>query len=110
MIRVLRTMSHDRRRKKRRFSAFVLLGCLTTTIYFAHHAMYGRFGIENNRSLSARSRVLADKLSVLKATRDGYKRDVALLNGAPHPDIVEEAARRVLGYSYPQVRILTMTR
>jgi cell division protein FtsB len=102
-------MNQDRRSKNHRFSAFVLLGCLTISAYFAHHAMYGRFGIENNRSLSARAQVLVDKLSALEAEHALYKRDVSLLSGAPHPDIIEEASRRVLGYAYPQTRLLTMT-
>ena len=99
-------MFHDRRSKNRRFSALVLLGCLTLTVYFAHHAMYGRFGIETNRSLSARAQVLADKLAVLERQRAGLARDVALLRGGPHPDMVEEAARRVLGYAYPRSRLV----
>lgn len=110
MMIVLRISNDDRRAKSRRFAAFVLLGCLTLTAYFAHHAMYGRFGIENNRNLSARAHVLADKLSVLKAERAALDRDISLLSGAPHPDMVEEAARRVLGYAYPQTRLLTLTR
>ena len=101
-------MTHDRRSKKHRFSAFVLLGCLTITVYFAHHAMYGRFGIENNRSLSARAQVLADKLLALQAEHAIYKRDVSLLSGVPHPGIIEEASRRVLGYAYPRSRLLIM--
>jgi cell division protein FtsB len=102
-------MVQDHRSKKHRFSAFVLLGCLTISAYFAHHAMYGRFGIENNRSLSARAQVLAGKLSALKAEHAVYRRDVSLLTGAPHPDMIEEASRRVLGYAYPQARLLTIT-
>lgn len=80
------------------------------TLYFAHHAMYGRFGVEKNRNLSARAQVLADRLSVLRATHAAYTRDVALLRGAPHPDIVEESARRVLGWAYPRDRLLVLTR
>ena len=68
--------------------------------------MYGRFGIENNRSLSARAQVLADRLMALKVERDAYARDVALLRGAPHPDLVEEAARHVLGFAYPDSTLI----
>lgn len=110
MLIVLRTMTHDRRTKTRRFAAFVLLGCLALTVYFAHHAMYGRFGIENNRNLSARALVLADRLSVLRRERAALERDIALLSGAPHPDMIEEAARRVLGYAHPNTKILPLTR
>lgn len=103
-------MTNDRRSKNHRFAAFVLLGCLTLTVYFAHHAMYGRFGIENNHSLSARSKVLAGKLAVLHQERASLERDVSLLSDAPHPDMIEEAARRVLGYAYPHTKLLTLTR
>ncbi|MFT5507884.1 MAG: cell division protein FtsB [Hyphomicrobiaceae bacterium] len=110
MILVLRNKSHGRRSKSHRFSAFVLLSCLTLTIYFAHHAMYGRFGIENNRSLSARAQVLTDRLAALKAERDTYARDIGLLSGRPHPDMIEEAARRVLGYAYPNTKLIQIRR
>ena len=106
MASVLRHKIHDRRSKNRRFSALVLLGCLTLTVYFAHHAMYGRYGIDNHRSLSARAQVLTDRLTALKVERDAFARDVALLRDAPHPDIVEEAARRVLGYAYPRSKLV----
>ena len=72
--------------------------------------MYGRFGIETNHRLSAHTKVLADKLAVLKAQHATFARDIALLQSPPHPDMVEEAARRVLGYAYPQSRIIRMTR
>ena len=110
MIQVLRSKSHDRRSKNHRFSAFVLLSCLTLTIYFAHHAMYGRFGIENNRSLSARAQVLTDRLAALKAKRASYTRDIGLLADPPHPDMIEEAARRVLGYAYPNTLLIQIKR
>ena len=81
---------------------------MALAIYFAHHAMYGRYGIENNRSLSARADALADRLTALKAKRDAYARDVALLKDAPHPDMVEEAARRVLGFAYPNSMLIPL--
>jgi cell division protein FtsB len=106
----LRIKSHDRRSKNHRFSALVLLSCLTLTIYFAHHAMYGRFGIENNRNLSARTQVLTGRLAALKAERDSYARDIGLLSDPPHPDMIEEAARHVLGYAYPNTKLIQVKR
>lgn len=108
MKQVLRRQSHDRRSKNRRVSVLVLLCCLTLTIYFAHHGMYGRFGIENNRSLSARSQVLTDRLAALRAKRDRYRRDIGLLATPAHPDMIEEAARRVLGFAYPRAKIIQL--
>ncbi|MBU2533986.1 MAG: septum formation initiator family protein [Alphaproteobacteria bacterium] len=87
-----------------------MLSCLTLTVYFAHHAMYGRFGLENNRHLTARARVLAEERAALEAERARYTRDIALLSGAPHPDVIEEAARRILGYADPRARIVTLTK
>ena len=83
---------------------------MALTIYFAHHAMYGRFGLEQNRSLSATSKALAGRLATLEAEHAALKRDVGLLRGPPHPDMIEEASRRLLGYAKPQTRILTLTR
>lgn len=105
---VLRRQFHDRRSKNRRVSVLVLLGCLTLTIYFAHHGMYGRFGIENYRSLSARSQVLTDRLATLRAERDRYRRDIGLLATPAHPDMIEESARRVLGFVYPKSKIIQL--
>jgi len=103
-------MPHDHRSKRRRSTALVLLGCLTLTIYFAHHAMYGRYGIENNRILSARAKALAGRLAALEVDRNTLRRDIGLLSGAPHPDMVEEAARRVLGYAYPHTKLIQTKR
>ena len=102
-------MSQVRHTKRRRWSAIVLICCLTLTMYFAHHAMYGRYGIESNSRLSAHTQELADKLAALKTERAHFDRDIALLRFPPHPDMIEEAARRVLGYAYPQSRIVTMS-
>lgn len=110
MSSVVRISSHSRHPRKRRFSALVTLCCLALTGYFAHHAMYGRFGLEQNRSLSASSKALAGRLADLKVENAELARDVELLRGKPHPDMIEEASRRLLGYGYPDTRILTMTR
>ena len=87
-----------------------MLCCATLTVYFAHHAMYGRYGIERNRSLSADATALAGKLDILRSERSNLERDIGLLSGAPHPDMVEEAARRVLGFAYPQANIVNLKR
>lgn len=103
-------MPQDHRSKNRRSTALVLLGCLTLTVYFAHHAMYGRYGIENNRILSARAKALADRVATLEAAHSDLRRDIDLLSGAPHPDMIEEAARRVLGYAYPDTKLIQINR
>ncbi|MGI9476167.1 MAG: FtsB family cell division protein [Hyphomicrobiaceae bacterium] len=103
-------MPHDYRSKSRRSTALVLLGCLALTVYFAHHAMYGRYGIENNRILSARAKALAGRVAALQAEHNALRRDVNLLSDAPHPDMIEEGARRVLGYAYPQTKLIPLKR
>ena len=54
-----------------------------------------------------RSSVLEFEINSLEAVRSHLARDVALLSPEmPAPDLVEEIARDVLGFSYPADRIL----
>ncbi len=49
-----------------------------------------------------RSNVLEFEIKSLEAVRSHLARDVALLTpDQPAPDMIEEAARDVLGFSYP---------
>lgn len=85
----------------------VLLCCLTATGYFAHHAIHGRHGFEARARLIERSNVLEFEIKSLDAVRSHLARDVALLApDQPAPDMVEEVARDVLGFSYPGDSIL----
>lgn len=80
------------------------------TAYFAHHALYGRHGVESNRAHLARALTLAAEVARLEAERRDLVRDVDLLRDDPHPDIVAEAARRILGYTDPDAIILSRKR
>jgi cell division protein FtsB len=97
---VLRQPNHDRRSRPRQ--ATVLLLCLGLTAYFAHHAIYGRHGLETRSRLIERSALLEFEIKSLEAVRAKLERDVALLSPEkPDPDIVEEIAREVLGFVHP---------
>jgi len=97
---VLRQPNHERRLRIRQ--ATVSLLCLGLTAYFAHHAIYGRHGLEARSRLIERSALLEFEIKGLEAVRAKLERDVALLSpDKPDPDIVEEIAREVLGFAYP---------
>jgi cell division protein FtsB len=67
--------------------------------YFGHHAVHGRHGLEARTRLLERSELLRFAAQSLEAQRQKLQRDVALLTPAkPHPDLVEELARDVLGF------------
>ena len=86
---------------------FVLLCCLSASGYFAFHARYGRHGFEARNKLIERSSVLEFEIKSLEAVRSHLARDVALLSfDQPAPDLVEEIAREVLGFSYPSDKIM----
>jgi cell division protein FtsB len=97
---VLRQPNHERRLRIRQ--ATVLLLCLGLTAYFAHHAIYGRHGLEARSRLIERSALLEFEIKSLEAVRAKLERDVALLSpDKPDPDMVEEIAREVLGFAHP---------
>jgi cell division protein FtsB len=80
----------------------VLLLCLGLTAYFAHHAIYGRHGLETRSKLIERSALLEFEIRSLEAVRAKLERDVKLLSpDKPDPDLVEEIAREVLGFVHP---------
>ncbi len=87
--------------------AFVPLLCLALSAYFAAYAVNGRHGLAARSKLEDRAAALAFERETLEAARARLARDVALLGpGAPDPDLVEEIARDVLGFAYPEDRIL----
>ncbi len=85
-----------------------MLTCLGLTCTFAYHAVYGRHGLETRSRLISRSAGLEFEIRGLEAVRFRLKRDVALLSAEPpDADLVEEIARDVLGFVYPQDRIFS---
>jgi cell division protein FtsB len=102
---VLRQPNHDQR--LRPWQPPVLLVCLGLSAYFAYHAINGRHGLEVRKQLAERSSVLEFEVRSLEAVRARLERDVALLSpDLPNPDIVEEIARDVLGFTHPSDRVL----
>jgi cell division protein FtsB len=88
--------------------ATVLLLCLGLTAYFAHHAIYGRHGLEARSRLIERSALLEFEIKSLEAVRAKLVHDVVLLTpDKPDKDLVEEAAREVLGFAHPDDFIVT---
>ena|SRR5512134_2199988 len=103
---IVRRHIHRNRRSRLRQSLVVLV-CFGLTAYFAHHAFYGRHGFEARQNLIERSSILEFEVRSLAAVRARLERDVALLSPElPHPDLVEEIARDVLGYAHPDDRIV----
>jgi cell division protein FtsB len=94
---VLRQPNNSRRSKLRQ--SVVVVFCLGLMAYFGHHAVHGRHGLEARTRLIERSSLLAFEARSLEAVRAKLERDVALLSPSkPHPDLIEEVARDVLGF------------
>lgn len=97
----------ERQMRLIRQRAIVLLIAVAATAYFAHHAIYGRYGLEARRALAERTIIARGKLAGLEAVRADLARDVALLAAdPPHPDLAEELARATLGFARPADRVL----
>jgi cell division protein FtsB len=104
---VLRCTAPDRRMRRSRQHFLVLLGCLTLSAYFIHHAITGKHGFEARSRLIERSRVLEREIAGLETVQAVLQRDVGLLRpDPPHPDMVEEIATGVLGMARPGDRIV----
>ncbi|MGQ0672094.1 MAG: FtsB family cell division protein [Hyphomicrobium sp.] len=87
----------------------VLLFCLGLTAHFAYHAIYGRHGLVARNALLERISLLEFETRSTEAVRAKLGRDVALLSPElPHPDVVEELAREMLGFAHPDERIVTL--
>lgn len=86
---------------------FVPLLCLALAAYFATYAVYGRHGLLARSKLHDRAAAVAFERETHEASRARLARDVALLApDAPDADLVEEIARDVLGFAFPDDRVL----
>lgn len=78
----------------------VVLTCVGLSAYFAFHVRHGRHGLEAHTRLIERSTLLEFEIRSLQAVSSRLRQDVVLLGSEPpHPDIVDEIARDVLGYA-----------
>jgi len=95
------------KRRPRALRLLLLAAALFVTAYFAHHAVYGRYGLSAHGELTQEARSLGAQLAALQAHRDRLATDVKNLQDPPHPDLIEEGARRILGYEKPASLRLT---
>jgi cell division protein FtsB len=91
-----------RTRWQRFFQALVLhLGAIALIGYFAFHGYHGNHGIMAQRALEEEIRVLTAEREALKVERTGLERRNGLLAAdSLDPDMIEELARRDLGYGF----------
>ena len=86
--------------------SLVLLGCAAFSLTFSYHAIYGKHGLEAARRLAASSAELDRQIASLETVQAEYQLHIRLLGDRPHPDLVEEIARRDLGFAYPDEIVL----
>ncbi|HXF54110.1 MAG TPA: septum formation initiator family protein [Hyphomicrobiaceae bacterium] len=80
----------------------MLLGCVAASAYFVHYTINGTHGLVARSRLSDRSIVLKREIASLEAVRRRLRHDVDLIGAdPPHPDLVEELARQMLGFARP---------
>ena len=80
----------------------VLLGCVALSYYFIHNAIEGKYGLKAQTRLIERSAELSGEIASLEAVQAQLQHHVNLLSAKPPArDLVEEIARRDLGYAYP---------
>lgn len=98
---MVRFLLLDRRMRKSLRPFLVLLGCVALSFYFVHNAIKGRYGLEAQTLLIERSVELNSEIRSLEAVQAKLQRHVDLLVAEPPSrDLVEEIARRDLGYAY----------
>lgn len=83
------------------FGAALIVG------YFAFHAYYGNYGLIAKRAFGEEIAGLTSDLDTLKAERADWEHRVGLLKpDRLDPDLLEELARRNLGYAHPKDLVL----
>ena len=97
-----------RSRAPRLFKAAVPpLLALGLTGYFVFHAFHGDHGVLARMRLERQVESLAKELELVRGEREAIEKRVALLRPQSlDPDMLEERARRTLGYAHPNDVIL----
>lgn len=91
----------DLKRRAQKYALQSLLMCLV--LYFLFHLMQGGRGLMTLRSLENKIQESSGRLETLKAAHDKLAQKVELMKpGAVCPDLLEEQAKQVLGYSHPE--------
>lgn len=94
---------------RRMRGAFVPATFVGLLVYLAYHALEGANGLWALRELDARAVVLGQRAAELHTARQNLEARVALLRPDNlDPDLLDEEARRLLGFVHPdEVVILT---
>ena len=83
----------------------VLLLCAGALAYFVHQAFVHRHGLQTRTQLLERSVALSQELVRLEAVRATLERRAGLLSADPPDlDLLDEHARRGLGFLHPRDR------
>ena len=91
----------DLKRRAQKYALQSLLICLV--LYFLFHLMQGGRGLMTLNSLESKIHESAGRLETLKTAHDKLAQKVDLMKpGAVCPDLLEEQAKQVLGYSHPE--------
>jgi cell division protein FtsB len=109
VLRIFQSRAPRRRGPKRRRLPLAVLGCWLATGYFAHHAVYGKHGLEARTRLTERHRTVGADVKALEATLAALKRDVAALTpDVPDADLVAEIAGDILGFVPLDALVVTL--
>ena len=90
----------------------MLLFCTGLSSYFVFQALQHRYSLETRVKLQERSVALARELDRLETVRAALERETTLLAAEPPDlDLLDEHARRILGFLRPNDRrIVTQPR
>jgi cell division protein FtsB len=91
----------NRRKRPGLARTALLVAGLSAAAYFAHHAVYGRYGLNAHSRLTGELEQLSARRAALEDRRDRLASDIRHLRHPPHADLIEEAAREILGYEKP---------
>ena len=101
-VQVVHVSSRQSFRDRRSFETrpvMVLLLCAGLLSFFVYQAFQHRYGLETRAGLQERSVALGRDLDRLEAVRASLERDTRLLGAdPPDRDLLDEHARRVLGF------------
>jgi cell division protein FtsB len=98
------------RQHKNRKTGALIVPAITVVFlaYFGYHAYHGEFGIESRHQLEIRAGRLQAQLDALREQRSLLEHRIKLLqDGSIEKDMLDEQARKALGFSHPdEVTIL----
>lgn len=100
-------MTGHRNKRWRLRRATIPALCLAAIAYFGYHAIYGSYGLLAYGEAKERGARLQDRLDRLVAQRVQLDAKVALMRpDSLDPDMLEEQARKALGYAHPDDLII----